>query len=226
MKGKIIVIEGTDCSGKQTQSELLVKRLNEDNVNTVRLCFPRYDTPTGKIIAGPYLGKPEYGEGFFYETASNVSPYVASLYFAADRKYNIDEIKNYVNKGINVILDRYTESNMAHQGGKIEDKNLREKMFSFIEKLEYELLELPRPDYTVFLHLPYESALLLKQNRKEKADQHELSEHHLRLAEEAYLALAKRNEWVSIECVKSNEIKSIEQINDEVYTLIKNFLNK
>ena len=71
----------------------LSKRLNEDNVNTVRLCFPRYDTPTGKIIAGPYLGKPEYGEGFFYETASNVSPYVASLYFAADRKYNIDEIK-------------------------------------------------------------------------------------------------------------------------------------
>lgn len=224
MKGKIIVIEGTDCSGKQTQSELLVKRLNEQNIKTQRLCFPRYDTATGKIIAGPYLGKPEYGEGYFSEGASNVSAKVASLYFAADRKYNIGEIIALTDRGVNVILDRYTESNMAHQGGKLDNPIEREKMFSFIEKLEYGLLELPRPDLTIFLHMPYEKALILKKNRAEKADQHEANEAHLHLAESAYLELAKRNNWISIECVENNEIKTISQINDEIFSIVKKYL--
>ena len=106
MRGKLIVIEGTDCSGKQTQTELLQKRLNDLNLNCIRIDFPRYDTPTGKIVGGPYLGKPEICDSFFLEGAVNVDPKVASLYYAADRKYNIGEVNEYLDKGYFVILDR------------------------------------------------------------------------------------------------------------------------
>ena len=91
MRGKIIVIEGTDCSGKETQSKLLVKRLTEKGIKCASFSFPMYDTPTGRIVGGAYLGKPEICDGYFKEGAPNVDPKVSCLYYAADRKYNIDK---------------------------------------------------------------------------------------------------------------------------------------
>ena len=93
MRGKLIVIEGTDCSGKETQSNLLVDFLNNAGLKTKKFAFPNYDSPTGKIIAGPYLGKEGYQPPLFEEGASNVDPYCATLLFAMDRKYNIKEIR-------------------------------------------------------------------------------------------------------------------------------------
>ena len=93
-RGKIIVIEGTDCSGKNTQSELLCQRLNSVNIKTISLSFPMYDTPTGKIVGGPYLGKSYICNGWFSEGAALVDGKVASLYYAADRLYNIKSITN------------------------------------------------------------------------------------------------------------------------------------
>ena len=90
MKGKIIVIEGTDCSGKETQSILLEKRLIEENIKCIRFDFPNYNSPTGKIVGGAYLGKKEISNSYFEEGATNVDPYIACLYYAADRKYNIE----------------------------------------------------------------------------------------------------------------------------------------
>ena len=139
MRGKLIVIEGTDCSGKETQSKLLVKKLEKQNCPCVRLCFPNYDSPTGKIVGGPYLGKSYICNGWFSEGATNVDPKVSSLYYAADRKYNVKEIEELINKGINVILDRYVYSNLAHQGGKISDKEIRIEMYNWLDKLEFEL---------------------------------------------------------------------------------------
>ena len=123
MTGKIIVIEGTDCSGKETQSKLLVEKLKSLGKKCAYFSFPMYDTPTGKIVGGAYLGKPEICEGYFKEGAPNVDPKVSCLYYAADRKYNIDKVKQYIEDGYYVILDRYTSSNMAHQGCKILDKD-------------------------------------------------------------------------------------------------------
>ena len=94
MKGKLIVIEGTDCSGKETQTKLLLKKLNEKQIETKYFSYPNYASPTGKIIGGPYLGKKEIGEGWFKEGATLVDPYVASLYYAADRRYNYQDILN------------------------------------------------------------------------------------------------------------------------------------
>ena len=85
MRGKLIVIEGTDCSGKETQSNLLVDFLNNEGLKTKKFAFPNYNSPTGKIIAGPYLGKEGYYPPLFDEGASNVDPYCATLLFAMDR---------------------------------------------------------------------------------------------------------------------------------------------
>lgn len=224
MKGKLIVIEGTDCSGKETQTKLLLERLKKNNIQIESFSFPAYDTPTGKIVGGPYLGKSYICEGWFPEMANNVDPKVASLYYAADRKYNIPKIKEYLDNGINVILDRYSYSNMAHQGGKIHDKKEREKMYDFIETLEFDLLELPRVDIAIFLHMPLNCTIKLKKNRPEAADQHEVDENHLRNAEEVYKELALRYNFSTIECGNDDYIKTIEEISDEVFTIVNDKL--
>ena len=226
MRGKLIVIEGTDCSGKETQTKLLVEKLNRINIKCESFSFPVYDSPTGKIVGGPYLGKEYISEGWFSEGAINVDPKVASLYYAADRKYNINKTIDLINNGVNVILNRYSYSNLAHQGGKIKDKEERFKMYDWLDKLEFDLLELPHADIKVFLHMPYEAALILKMNREEGMDQHESSREHLIAAENAYLEIASIYGFKTIECNDGKEPRKIEDINDELYNYIKYELNK
>ncbi len=224
MRGKIIVIEGTDCSGKGTQSDLLLERLNKDGYPTKKYAFPVYDSPTGKIVGGPYLGKSTICKGWFSEGANEVPAKVASLYFAADRLYNIKPILEELDKGNNVILDRYTTSNMGHQAGKIKDKAERLKMFKWIEELEYNLLKLPKPDIKVFLYMPYEYSKSLQTNRVE-LDEHELSEDNLRHAENAYLEMVDLYDFIKIDCIDNSSIRSIEDINNEIYSHILEKLN-
>ena len=219
-KGKIIVIEGTDCSGKETQSKLLEAKLKKEKKKCILFSFPMYDTPTGKIVGGPYLGKQEISSSFFEEGAVNVDPYVTCLYYAADRKYNLPKIEEYIKKGYYVILDRYTTSNLAHQGSKIKDPEERFHMYQWIDKLEYWLLQLPKPDITIFLHVPYEKTLELMKNR-DYLDEQEKSEDHLKNAEKAYIELSELYNWKRIECIKNGELRSIEDINEEILEMIK-----
>ena len=221
MRGKLIVIEGTDCSGKETQTKLLEERLKKLNRNIKRYSFPMYDSPTGKIVGGPYLGKSYICEGWFPEGAPNVNYKVASLYYSADRLYNIDKIIYDLNNGFDIILDRYVYSNMAHQGGKIKNKDERLNMYKWLEKLEFNLLELPTPDIKIFLHMPTEFSKILKQNREEKSDEHEASENHLKNAENAYLEITNLYNFKKIECVKNGKIRNIEDINKEIYEYLK-----
>lgn len=218
---KLIVIEGTDCSGKETQANLLLERLKAEKRLIEKLSFPMYETPTGKIIGGPYLGKSHISEGWFPEGAVNVDPKVASLYYAADRKYNISKIESLLDQGYDVLLDRYIESNMAHQGGKLKTSKERLEMYRWLEILEYDLLELPHPDLTIFLYMPYQYALELKKNRLEKPDQHEMNEEHLINAERAFLELAELYNFKTINCIENNNIRSKENIHEEIYHLVK-----
>ncbi len=217
---KFIVIEGTDCSGKETQSKLLVESLTNQNKKAVYLTFPNYNSPTGKIIGGPYLGKEEICKSYFKEGASHVDAKVASLYFAADRYYNLQQIIDYLNKDYIVIMDRYVSSNMAHQGGKIKDKEKRYEMYQWLEKLEYELLGLIKPDITIFLHMPSKYTKDLKKNRT-SLDEHEKDEEHLKQAELAYLELKDKYNFITIDCVENNKIKTIEEIHNEILNVIK-----
>lgn len=226
MHGKLIVIEGTDCSGKETQSKLIIERLKKEGVLINYFSFPNYDSPTGKIVGGPYLGKEFICKGWFNETAPNVDPMVSSLYYAADRKYNIGYINELLEKGENVILDRYLYSNMAHQGGKLNDENERIKMYKWIEKLEIDLLELPVPDIKIFLHVPYEIASILKKNRGEWLDENEANKDHLINAERAFLEIANLYDFKKIECCNNDTMMTISEINDKIYEYLKLELNK
>lgn len=217
MAGKIIVIEGTECSGKETQSKLLEQNLQKMGKKCIRFEFPMYDTPTGKIVGRDYLGKKEMGESLFTEGSMNVDPHVVCLYYAADRKYNLSKIEEYIKKDYYVILDRYTTSNLAHQGSKIQDKDNRFDMYQWIDKLEYWLLQLPKPDKTIFLHVPFETALTIRTNKEGK----ETSEESLKRAEEAYLELTELYNWDKIECVQNKTLKSIDEIQQEILNKIE-----
>ena len=217
LEGKYIVIEGVDCSGKETQSKLLEERLKKEGYDVVRFSFPVYDSPTGKIIGGDFLGIDK--NSMFKEGPVGVDPKVSCLYYAADRKYNIKRAEEYIDKGYFVILDRYISSNMAYQGSKIEDENERFYMYNWIDKLEYWLLELPRPDMTIYLNMPYEYTKVLKQNRK-TLDEIEKSDDYLKKSVESYIELSELYNWTTIDCVKDKNIRSKEDIAEEIYNKV------
>lgn len=231
-KGKLIIIEGTDCSGKETQTKLLVERLKQEGKKVAMLSFPMYDTPTGKIVGACLLGKPQMCKdilktehSFFKEGGGNVDSLTALSYYAADRRYNLPTIKKYLQDGYTLIIDRYVTSNMAHRGGMILDELERKKMYKKIDMLEYEIMELPKPDKVILLYMPYEYACILKKNREELPDEAESNEEYLRLGEKSYLELAKIYHYDIVNCVKEKKIRTIEDIHEEVYLHLKESLN-
>ena len=221
---KIIVIEGTDCSGKETQSKMLLEKLSNNNIDSVYMTFPAYDTPTGKIIGGSYLGKESIGKCLFPEGAVNVDAKVASLYYAADRLYNKPKIEETLTKS-NIIIDRYVESNMAHQGGKIKDKSERLEMYKFLNSFFIDTIAKLVDISLEASKQRAADAVELKKNRTE-LDQHELSEEHLRNAETCYLELAELHNYIKIDCVKDGVIRTKEDINEEIYQKVKELIKK
>ena len=228
MKGKLIVIEGTDCSGKETQTKLLMERLKKDGEKVATLSFPMYDTPSGRIIGACLLGKPQMcdkylkeNHSFFPEGGGEVDSLAALCYYAADRRYNLPIIEKYLNEGYTLIVDRYVTSNMAHRGGMLETKEERLKMYQKIDTLEYALMELPRPDQVILLYMPYEQACELKKKRRELPDETEMDENYLKRGERAYLELAVIYHYDIVNCVESDRIRTIEDINQDVYKLVR-----
>lgn len=218
--GKIIVIEGTDCSGKETQSKLLKSYLEQNGIKVATFSYPQYNTPTGKIIGGPLLGKPSICPSWF-DNYVEVDSKVTSLYFAADRRASLPVLKDLINNNEIVIIDRYIYSNMGHQGSKIEDKEERLKMYKFLETLEFDLLELPRPDLVIFLYLPYSYGEEIKKNRAEKLDEAEKSQIHQIKSERTYLELTELYGFEKIDCFTNGTVKTREEINKEVISHIK-----
>lgn len=212
-KGKLIVIEGTNSSGKETQANILVNRLNSEGIKTVKMRFPDYDSPTGKIIGECLLGK--HSAQFFEEGINKIPPKVAALYYAADRAYNIDKINSLLEEGTNVVLDRYVESNMAYQAAKFDELSDRINMLLWMEQLEFNLLDLPRPDKVICLYLPYEY----------RSDQNEDNK-HLKNTESVYGLLSERYNFLIINCIKGEKIRTIDEISEEIYNLIYDYLTK
>ena len=208
--GKIIVIEGIEGSGKETQSKLLVESLNKLGIKAIEFSFPMYDTPTGRIFKECLLSNNNY----FNEGIDSLDPELVCLYTAADRKYNIKKINDYLMDGYIVVINRYTSSNMANQGSKYNDSEERFYMYQWIDKLEYWLLKLPKPDYTILLNMPYKynnqlSFDLTKDNSKEER------------VLQAYLELAGLYNWDIIDCIDEEKEKTIEEIHKEIIELLK-----
>ena len=231
-RAKLLVIEGTDGSGKETQSKKLVEYLNSLNLKVKCFSFPIYESATGRIVGGPYLGKKEIGESYFEETSACVDPLVSSLYYAADSRYKfLKDIESELYKNDIVILDRYVMSNMGHQAGKAKSVKERNKILRFIEMLEFDLCELPRPDKVIFLHMPFEASKELRKSRT-SGDGNENNESHLKHAEKTYVDIAKKYNWHYINCIKTKkyncleDIKSIEEISLEVRNVVLSLLKE
>ena len=219
--GKIIVIEGVNDSGKETQSKLLAKTLKEEGYKVVEFSFPMYKSPTGKIFKNCVLGKD--GNGYFEEGYENLDPYVVCLYTAADRKYHKEKIERYLKNDYIVILNRYTSSNMAHQGSRYSDSEERFYMYQWIDKLEYWLLKLPKPDCTILLKVPAKYLNQLSEKQVAFNFQEDIFDQDSVL--KAYIELSELYNWDGIDCVSNNKMKSVEEIHEEIMKIVRINLN-
>ena len=215
--GKLIVIEGTDGSGKSTQFRLLSQRLENESKAFRRLVFPRYSEPSSALIR-MYLG------GEFGTDPSDVNGFAASAFFAVDRyaSYKQDWGKWYEEGGL-VIADRYTTSNAVHQAAKLSGEE-QEAFLSWLYDFEYCKLGLPEPDLVIYMDVPTDHTERLMRHREQdtntKADIHEQDSNDLATCRAAGRNVAKSWNWTVINCVRDGQMRSIEDIHDEVYRLV------
>ena len=222
--GKLFVIDGTDGSGKQTQLEKLKQRLTQEKIEFKSVSFPNYESPSSSLVK-------IYLNGELSEDPKEISPYIASTFYAADRYITFKkEYEEYYKNGGIILADRYTTSNMVHQAGKIKDDEEREKFLNWLWDFEFNLYGLPIPTEVFFLNMPTEYALKLMENRKnkitkeEKKDIHERNQEHMKDAYNEACKLSKKYNWKEIKCVKDGKIRTIEDIHEEIYQEIKSKL--
>ena len=217
MKGKLITIEGTDCSGKSTQLALLCERLEREGVDFKKIAFPRYDSESSALVR-MYLG------GEFGENVSSVNAYAASSFFAVDRVASyLREWKDYLSNGGCVLLDRYTTSNAIYQASKLPE-NERDKFCDWLFDFEYNLLGLPSPTAVIFLDMPPESAEKLMKKREESEDIHERDKSYMKACYDSAKSLSEKYGWQRISCTDGDRIKSIEEIHEEIFSKVSEML--
>lgn len=215
MNGKLIVLEGSDGSGKATQTRLLFDRLSKEADRPVRkISFPDYLSQSSALIK-------MYLRGEFGAHPSDVDPYAASTFYAVDRyaSFKSDWKKDF-DAGALIIADRYVTSNMAHQVVKIDDPSERKKFLEWLDDFEYEKLKLPRPDRVIFLDMPPEVSerLVVERNR---LDIHESDRNYLRRTYAAYKELALKYNWITIECALENNPRRVNEIAQDIFQAIR-----
>lgn len=212
--GKLIVIEGTDGSGKSTQFALMSQRLKDEGREFRHIVFPRYSEPSSALIR-MYLG------GEFGSNPTDVNAYAASAFYAVDRfaSYKQDWGQWYEDGGL-VLSDRYTTSNAVHQSSKVPETE-RQEFLKWLYEFEYDKLQLPRPDLTIYLDVPTSFTETLLRRREAAtnthADIHEKDMDYLATCRAAGRAAAAFYGWTVIECVRDGAMRSIEDIHNEIY---------
>ena len=222
--GKIIVIEGTDSSGKETQTKLLYERIKKVNEKTIKISFPNYDSLACEPVK-------MYLAGAFGTDAVKVNPYPVSTMYAIDRyaSYKQDWGKSY-EEGYIIVTDRYVTSNMIHQASKIQSEEEKEEYLKWLIDLEYKKNQIPEPDIVIFLKMPIDKAKELMENRNNKIDGsmkkdiHEINEDYLKKSYKNATEISQKFNWYEVECVENNRIKSIEEINDEIFKKIEKLI--
>lgn len=217
-RGKLIVIDGGDGSGKTTQADLLIAYLKQHDVPVKGFDFPRYYSSFHGNMAGRFLAG-EFG--------NDVSPYLASLAYALDRAAAKEEMDAWLGHGGTIVCNRYATSNMAHQGARLP-QNQRKEFLDWIDELEYKVHKIPREDVVIYLHVPWQIGMELTKKKGERAylgkrrDILESDHAHRQEAERMYLSLAKaRKNWVVIECVRGGTIMPKEAIHREILGVLK-----
>ena len=219
--GKLIVIEGTDGSGKSTQFRLMSEHLEKDGIRFKHLVFPRYNEESSALIR-MYLG------GQFGTKPSDVNAYAASAFYAVDRyaSYKMDWGKWYEEGGL-VLSDRYTTSNAVHQASKDTGAG-RDNFLSWLYDFEYDKLGLPRPDLTIYLDVPTDFTEKMLRGREAatntKADIHEQDMQYLATCRETGRAAAAYYGWQVIQCFRDGAMRTMEDIHREIYAAVKQCL--
>ncbi|HZK85822.1 MAG TPA: thymidylate kinase [Desulfosporosinus sp.] len=219
MKGKLIIIEAGDGSGKATQTEKLFQRLRLEKFMVKKIEFPNYASESSALVK-------MYLNGEFGTDPDTISPYIASSFYAVDRyaSYKKEWEMFYQDGGI-ILADRYTTSNMVHQAAKIDNESERSKFIEWLYDFEYNIFGLPVPDYVVFLDMPpeYSFALISKRANKTldvRQDIHEADEQYLIKSYKNAERIANKYNWHKVMCINNSSLKTIEEIHEEVYKLV------
>lgn len=218
MSGRLIVLEGTDGSGKSTQFARLCQRMEAEGFAFQRLVFPQYQEPSSALIK-------MYLAGEFGSRPGDVNPYASSAFYAVDRYASWKKVwEDWYSAGGLVLADRYTTSNAVHQASKLERVE-REAFLSWLFDLEYRRLELPEPDLVVYLDLPVELTERLLRARRERthtqADIHEQDEAYLRSCRKNAREIARDLGWRRIDCSRNGDLRTPEDIHREVWELVR-----
>lgn len=228
LNGKIIAIEGTDGSGKQTQTKLLIERLTQEGYSVYSKSFPNYTSDSSAPVR-------MYLNGELGNTPNAVDAKAASILFAVDRyvtyKKEFEEL--YKKQQSVFVFDRYTASNIIHQGSKLlkeENVDTRElaNFVLWVNFLEHDELQIPAADVTIYLNVPLDYTKALRKNRANKIDNgakqdiHESDEAYLRSCTITGMCAAKNLNWDIVECVKDGSMRSIEDISEEIWNIVSN----
>lgn len=224
MEGKLIVVDGVDSSGKQTQVEILYNKLKAEGLKVKRISFPNYESNSSALVK-------MYLAGDLGTNPDELDPYAISTFYAADRYISyITDWKKDLDDGYIIIADRYVSSNMIHQAAKIKDINAKKIFLDWLDSFEYGVYKLPRPDIVIFLNMPVEQAVKLMADRKnkitgdEKKDIHERDVAYLQESYNNAMFIANEYSWNIVNCVNNSAIRKIEDIASEIYSDVKNLL--
>jgi dTMP kinase len=220
IQGRLIVIEGTDGSGKATHSKIVFERLMKEGISCEHVDFPQYGKPSAAMIE-KYLNG-ELGP------INEISPKAASIFYALDRFEKSRDLWKWLKEGKIIICNRYSTSNKGHQAAKIREKEKIDEFLEWLDDLEYNTFGIPRPDKVIFIHMPAkigQSLVDLKGKREytngKKKDAHESDLNHLECAERAYIYVAKKEGWQTIEASDGKKPYSIEENAEKVYKAVK-----
>ena len=213
-RGGFIVIEGADGRGKATQTKLLLGSFKRQGYRAELLSFPQYETHLGKLVSRYLSG--EFGSMDALPTE------IPTMLYAIDRYQEKLKINNDLNTGTWMVADRYTASNLAHQGAKLDGK----ERWEFIEWIELLEKRLPQPDLTIYLNVPVEIAHELIKKRQENLDLHERDIPYQHRVVEVYSQLADRKNWPRINCISGNEMRTREEIHKDIVDVVNKNLEE
>src|SRR5680860_808789 len=219
MKGKLIIIEAGDGSGKATQTDKLFQRLLLEKFKVRKIEFPNYASESSALVK-------MYLNGEFGTDPDTISPYIASAFYAVDRYASFKkEWETFYQEGGIILADRYTTSNMVHQAAKIDEDSEKNKFIDWLYDFEYNIFGLPVPDYVVFLDMPPEFSFGLISKRASKAldvrqDIHEADEKYLIKSYNNANCIASKYNCQKVMCLRNNSLKTIEEIHEEVYRCV------
>ena len=214
--GKLIVIEGSDGSGKATQTRKLYERLRDLEVNVRRVSFPNYESESSALIR-------MYLRGDFGGKAEEVNPYAAATFYAVDRFANFFEWKDFYQSGGLILSDRYVGSNMVYQAAKLNRKADRTKFLAWLDDLEYKHFGIPRPDLTIFLDMPPEISAILRRERG-REDIHESDAAFMQKVYNVYKETAQKYGWKVVNCADKNFARSSTDIHENILAMVEELL--